>query len=114
MIETVNVNDDFFELGGDYLKGIQMIIHLRELFNIDIKLNDLVTHSTVAGLARYIENKAMQNIQMTMSLSELSKYVTLPNVSMENVKKMQGDDRVKNIFITGSARFLGSYLSTIC
>ena len=109
-VKSANLDDDFFESGGDSLDGVKMIIHIREFYGIDLKLHDLISHPTLQGLADHIENGTRESINIRMSLQELSKYLVLPNISIEKASKYDDSGKVSAIFITGAAGFLGSYL----
>ncbi len=54
-IEGIGIDDDFFELGGNSLLGIQIVSHIRDAFQISLSLQTLFDEPTVAGLANYIE-----------------------------------------------------------
>jgi amino acid adenylation domain-containing protein len=55
-VGTVGRNDDFFLLGGDSLRGMQLIAHLKTIFGVDLPLLSLFGDAaTVAGMAHAIE-----------------------------------------------------------
>jgi aryl carrier-like protein len=49
------VHDNFFALGGDSLRGNQVLARLRAQIRADVPLMTLFTYPTVAELAREIE-----------------------------------------------------------
>ena len=52
----VGRDDDFFLLGGDSLRGMQLIAHLETLFGVELPIQSLFGKAaTVAGMARAIE-----------------------------------------------------------
>ncbi len=53
-MESIGIHDDFFELGGDSIKAIQIISRLHQL-NFKLKINDLFDNPTISELAPYIE-----------------------------------------------------------
>ena len=54
--DRVQRDDDFFLLGGDSLRGTQLIAHVRALFGVDIPIQSLFGEAaTIAGMARAIE-----------------------------------------------------------
>lgn len=53
--ERVGVSDSFFELGGDSLRATQLILRLRETFQVELPLRDLFEVSSLGGLAEKIE-----------------------------------------------------------
>ena len=54
-LDHVSREDNFFELGGSSIHIIQMQRELTERFGKSIPVTDLFTHTTVRGLAVYLE-----------------------------------------------------------
>ncbi len=57
-IEQVGVNDNFFDLGGNSLIGLQLIARLKREFNIQIPAVALFEAPTISALARYLRPEA--------------------------------------------------------
>jgi acyl carrier protein len=55
-IESIGIHDDFFELGGDSLLGTRVISKVREVFRIGLPIQVLFEQSTVADIAKYMQN----------------------------------------------------------
>jgi len=55
-IENINRDDDFFANGGNSLLALQLIVLVRETFQVDLALRQLFEAPTIAGLADLIEN----------------------------------------------------------
>ncbi|MEM7187548.1 MAG: KR domain-containing protein, partial [Bacteroidota bacterium] len=56
-MDGIGVEDDFFELGGDSLKGIPLINKINKEFSIQITLTDFFNNPTVELLALLIDNR---------------------------------------------------------
>jgi phthiocerol/phenolphthiocerol synthesis type-I polyketide synthase E len=55
-LDRVGIHDDFFDLGGHSLLGMQVIYRLRDTFRIEISVRHLFTATTIAGLAHALES----------------------------------------------------------
>ncbi len=53
-LEHVGIYDDFFDLGGDSLLAIKLAAQVRDAFEVDIPLRDLIDSPTIAGLSEMI------------------------------------------------------------
>jgi len=51
---VVRLNDDFFALGGDSLRGLQMIARLQEIHGVAVPLETLFDHPTLAAFAAHV------------------------------------------------------------
>ncbi|MCP4414818.1 MAG: amino acid adenylation domain-containing protein, partial [Gammaproteobacteria bacterium] len=57
-IESVSINDNFFQLGGHSLLATQVMSRLRDTFKVDFPLAEFFKHPTIAELAKCIESEA--------------------------------------------------------
>jgi amino acid adenylation domain-containing protein len=55
-LEHVGLQHDFFELGGNSIKLIELIYHLQTEFNIAISVSPLFKVTTLVGMARAVED----------------------------------------------------------
>jgi len=53
-LEEVGIYDNFFELGGQSILLIKVYGKLQEIFELNLKVIDLITHPTVHSLAQFI------------------------------------------------------------
>ncbi|MCP4662810.1 MAG: acyltransferase domain-containing protein, partial [bacterium] len=56
-IERVGIYDNFLELGGDSLIGVQLIARLRERFRAQLSVQELFEAPTIAGMAERIAGR---------------------------------------------------------
>jgi amino acid adenylation domain-containing protein len=64
-VERVGIHDDFFELGGNSLVGIQLIMRMRKVFGVELSLATQFDNPTIAALAAEIDRMtfARQDLQ---------------------------------------------------
>ena len=62
-IDTVGIDDNLFELGGDSLLGVQLLARVRAGFSIDLHPADFFRSPTIAGLATLVETKLLDEIE---------------------------------------------------
>ena len=62
-METIGVDDNLFELGGDSLLGIQLLSRLRANFSVDVHPSDFFRSPTIAALAELVETKLLDEIE---------------------------------------------------
>ncbi|NCT61530.1 MAG: amino acid adenylation domain-containing protein [Microcystis aeruginosa G13-01] len=54
-VERIGIKDNFFELGGHSLLATQVISRSRDLFSLELSLQNLLEYPTIANLAQIIE-----------------------------------------------------------
>lgn len=57
--DTVGVDDDFFDLGGDSMGGIGLLIQIKSTFGVDLELAGLFDQLQLSTLAKAIDNLAL-------------------------------------------------------
>jgi len=68
-LEKVGIDDNFFDLGGNSLKLIQVHVQLREQFDRDISIVEMFRHPTVRSLSDYLSHSDAQTIPTYQHLS---------------------------------------------
>jgi acyl carrier protein len=54
-VENIGVHDDFFDLGGHSLLAIRAVSRIRDKFDVNLSLRNLLESPTLEGLARVID-----------------------------------------------------------
>lgn len=60
--DAVGVDDDFFDLGGDSMSGIGLLIQIKSTFGVDLELAGLFDHLRLSTLAMAIDSLAPAKI----------------------------------------------------
>lgn len=122
-LEQVSIHDNFFDLGGNSLKAIQVFSQLKPKY--EIKISDLFEYETIAELAKHIHKSKELFYEMAESL----KTVTFDRISIlstfdyeKSVKKYEAQynfyNELKlketinysNILLTGATGYLGIHI----
>jgi amino acid adenylation domain-containing protein len=90
-VERVGVHDNFFELGGHSLLVIQVMVRIRDAFQIDLPFRSLFTTPTVAGLGEAMLGLVGQ-IERIERTAEL--LVALSRLSDKEVEAMLTRDKI--------------------
>jgi acyl carrier protein len=92
-ISRISIFDNFFALGGESLKGSQVISCLRTLFNVDIPIATLFRNPTVAELAAEISQ-----MKGDKDLSLISSIMTeLDELSEEEARQLLARELGRNL-----------------
>jgi amino acid adenylation domain-containing protein/thioester reductase-like protein len=124
-VEKIGINDNFFALGGDSLKAIEIISKL--IIDFDVKTNDIFRYQTIAALAEKLSYKA-ENLKSTIEqVKQLAKNTDKLDPEISNLRNYQLEDYYRrnekylnvdlskkveynNIFLTGVTGYLGVHL----
>jgi amino acid adenylation domain-containing protein len=60
-VPALGPTDDFFDMGGDSLTGVGLLVRVRRDFGVDLELASLFEHSTIAGLSEVIDMLMLTN-----------------------------------------------------
>jgi yersiniabactin nonribosomal peptide synthetase len=66
----VGIHDNFFELGGDSLRAIQCVNLLKELYQVDLSLQDFFEASSVDRLAKNIQLDTLTTEELAEDFEE--------------------------------------------
>jgi acyl carrier protein len=58
-VDGIGIHDDFFDLGGDSMTAVVLIVRLHTTFAVDLELAILFERPTIAGLSEAIDMLAL-------------------------------------------------------
>ncbi|MBW4636654.1 MAG: amino acid adenylation domain-containing protein [Gloeocapsa sp. UFS-A4-WI-NPMV-4B04] len=112
-LKQVGIYDNFFELGGHSLLLTQLLVQVRDAFQVDLSLSSLFASSTVAELAEKIELAGRKDTQFDRETSlDLGAEVVLdPTIRPDTFSLQPSASCLDNaILLTGATGFLGAFL----
>ena len=65
-IQPIGIDDDFFALGGDSLKGMRMVSQIQLLLESTLQVVPLFDHPTIASFAQYLESNYGSELRQKM------------------------------------------------
>ncbi len=70
-LEAIGADDDFFELGGNSLLGLQVLSRLRGTFEVEMPLRTFFEARTVAAMTRVIETERSASSDQTQRVAAI-------------------------------------------
>jgi amino acid adenylation domain-containing protein/thioester reductase-like protein len=118
-ISQIGIEDNFFEMGGDSLRAVQLIFKVREAFQIDLPMVTLFDSPTISQFAEAV-NSALGSHPVATSddttVAELLADATLDPADSWCAAIAPAQipflfqSQTEHIFITGVTGFLGAFL----
>lgn len=80
---TISRDANFFEVGGQSLKAIQLLNGIKAAFSLDISMKDVFISPKLQDLAKYIENKANAPLESNYQCLPVDRSQPLPLTDMQ-------------------------------
>lgn len=116
--KTITPQNDFFDLGGHSLLAQQMLLNIRRETNINVSINMLYEHPSLAGFSTQLDRQLggnsdapepeNTNTVYSQSLNDLLK--ELPSTYQTADPSIIAASAEPTVFLTGATGFLGSYI----
>ncbi|KAL2864310.1 uncharacterized protein BJX67DRAFT_383970 [Aspergillus lucknowensis] len=103
---TINSSTSFFTIGGNSLLAVRLQSRIRQVFNVTVRLVEILGHSTLAEMGRKIEESA------SIGLINWDEETALPEMTVprpiDNTLPIKATNKV--VLITGAGGFLGKHI----
>lgn len=112
-IRHVGIDDNFFEMGGDSLRAVQLVFQIREAFQIDLPMVALFDAPTISQFAEAVNSALRSHTVETsddITVSNLLADAALDPVIAPPQIPFVFRSQTEHIFITGVTGFLGAFL----
>ncbi|HEX3029281.1 MAG TPA: SDR family NAD(P)-dependent oxidoreductase, partial [Clostridia bacterium] len=91
-VHDININDNFFEMGGDSFKGASLVAIIRREFKVAISIREMLDYPTLKTLAENIENKEEDVFSNIARVEEKDYYLASPSQKrMYALKEIEGE-----------------------
>ena len=110
-VSTVKPTDNFFDLGGDSLLGVDLIAYVKDEFKLSIPLNALFATPTVMDIVQLIETAQQVGVEAALGnrTHEAAFDLQLDN-RIQTPTEFQYDPEPTSILVTGATGFLGTFV----
>lgn len=109
-IDHLGIRDDFFELGGNSLLAAQLMMSVRETFQVELPVRCIFEQQTIEGLSQIVEKVRQEGTASLNTIVNLKAEAVLdPSIYPQGVLT-QDISQPQHIFLTGATGFLGAFL----
>lgn len=78
-IDSIGIDDDFFNLGGHSLKATALVTKIHKEFGVAIKLRDIFSLTTIKSIAEHITNKGQKEFKHIKKVTPNDYYKLSPS-----------------------------------
>ncbi|HFB67736.1 MAG TPA: non-ribosomal peptide synthetase, partial [Calditrichae bacterium] len=86
-VDTVGLNDNFFDLGGHSLNVIQLQTRVKEVFDREIAVVDLFKYPTVSAFARFLSEGHEEKQVTAQARERVAKQRSALNIQRARMRK---------------------------
>ena len=107
-IEDISIDDNFFDLGGHSLLITELILQLKERYQADLSLHELLDNPTIRHLSQLIANNNYPRKDYAKNKHLLADRLFPKEIQVKKLKCRALPP--KTILLTGATGFLGAHL----
>ncbi|AGF54203.1 thioester reductase-like protein [Clostridium saccharoperbutylacetonicum] len=114
-VQSVGINDDFYDIGGNSILVSKLLFKIANTFNVNVSFQDILNATTIEKLTNLIENikdKSVTEIaRNTDEFKEILRNEVKLDFSVKSyLEKISVTNEDRNILVSGSTGFFGGYL----
>jgi amino acid adenylation domain-containing protein/thioester reductase-like protein len=111
-VDEVGVNDDFFALGGDSLRLMQLMSHIAAQYQLRASTADFFKLPTIAALVQQIQRDNQEPVTSSdwMTLQQLQTESSLDITIAAEAPRSSFCTNPQSILLTGATGFIGCFL----
>lgn len=118
LCETVSLQDNFFEIGGGSLLGLDVLMEMEKCFGISMDYQNIFENESIEKLSVFISTSFLTNTEEdAQSVPSIEKQIENSNLEKEyneHINELENRTlkkaNFKKVFLTGVTGFLGIYL----
>ncbi|KAI1772793.1 amino acid adenylation domain-containing protein [Hypoxylon cercidicola] len=108
-LHSIREKTDFFQIGGTSLLLLSLRARIKAMFDVELRLVDLFTSSSLARMAHMIEKGSKQDLSLVQI--DWERETSLPQELRGPVVTVQhAQETLKNVILTGATGYLGQAL----
>lgn len=88
----IDINSNFFEIGGDSLFAIKLSAEIYNSFNVSVTVKDIFEYATIKELSKYIDSQSKNTNKNSIEKAKISKYYPLSSAQ----KRMYYSSSINN------------------
>lgn len=127
-VKTLSIDESFFDLGGDSIKGNRMVFEVRKTWRVEVSMNAIFRSPTLKAFALCIDKLRNPDYFVSMDSESFSKEKQQTSIEPDEdyaadakrlvetlPQKFSSSDKLElsrppTVFLTGATGFLGSYI----
>jgi acyl carrier protein len=74
-INGIGIHDDYFDLGGDSMTAVRLLVRLHESFGVDLQLAALFDRPTIAGLAELVDSLVLMSRESGPAAAQREEFI---------------------------------------
>ncbi|KAJ9589457.1 hypothetical protein L9F63_017318 [Diploptera punctata] len=116
-LNNIDIQENFFDLGGHSLLATQLVSEMNSQLGLQLSSSDLFMHSTVASMAKFIDNPTNAEGGELNLMKEVNKHSQIKPILDVSLRAFwrshqlsKASERHQKIFITGATGYVGAFI----